>query len=78
LDKKLGFQYSDKFSIRQMREEIMAIMKTNNKKGQYSQHLKGLNMNDSFAINDLLSQRSNIGNQQTTSPEINVDILQND
>ena len=32
LDKKLGFQYSDKFSIKQMREEIMAIMQKVNKK----------------------------------------------
>ena len=28
LDKKLGFQYSDRFSIRAMREEIFSIMKS--------------------------------------------------
>ncbi len=38
LDKKLGFQYSDNFSIRQMREEIFSIMKKVNKTGKYSQY----------------------------------------
>lgn len=38
LDKKLGFKYSDSFSIRQMREEIMAILGKQKKKGNYSEY----------------------------------------
>lgn len=59
-----------------MREEIMAIMKQSKKKGQYSQHL---NLNESFMLNDMSSQRSRIGNQQMYSPpEVNVDIMETD
>ena len=38
LDRKLGFQYSDKFNIKQMREEIFSIMSKINKTGHYSQY----------------------------------------
>lgn len=39
LDKKMNFQYSDRFSIRAMREEIFSIMKSA-KHGKYSRHTK--------------------------------------
>lgn len=39
LDKKLGLQYSDKFSIRHMRDEVFAVMRHINKQGRYSQHV---------------------------------------
>lgn len=38
LDRKLGFQYSDRFNIRQMREEIFSIMSRINKTGHYSKY----------------------------------------
>jgi len=38
LDRKLGFQYSDRFNIRQMREEIFSIMGRINKTGHYSKY----------------------------------------
>lgn len=39
LDRKLGLQYSDKLSIRHMREEVFSAMRQINKQGHYSQHL---------------------------------------
>ena len=39
LDRKLGLQYSDKVSIRHLREEVFSAMRQINKQGHYSQHL---------------------------------------
>ena len=41
LDRKLGFQYSDRFNIKQMREEIFSIMNRINKTGHYSKYETG-------------------------------------
>ena len=38
LDRKLGFQYSSRFNIKQMRDEVKAIMKSNTRRGIYSQY----------------------------------------
>lgn len=59
LDKKLGFQYSDKLCIRQVREEIQSMMKKVKRKGRYTQHI---------AFKNLKSMpQEDIGNESNTT-----------